>query len=383
MPPSTIHTLQLGMGWFPEQAGGLNRVYYNLMRFLPEAGVSVQGLVAGSSDLAAQTDGQVEGFASGAASLPRRWRMARRCAARMIAEHDFSLIAAHFALYAAPLGRRLGDLPLVMHFHGPWAYEGAEEGDSRLILRAKSGIERFVYRRARRFIVLSEAFRDILHRGYGVPLDRIRIVPGGVAVERFAGGPARREARHRLGWPQDRPIVLAVRRLRRRMGLENLVDAMVAVRGAFPDALLLLAGTGPLSAALDARIDTLDLRRHARLLGFLPDAELPLAYRAADLTIVPTVALEGFGLITVESLAAGTPVLVTPVGGLPDAVRGLSPSLVLEGSDAPALAGGVVSALRGSRPLPDEAACRAFAQTHYAWPVIARRIRDVYEDALR
>ena len=66
--------------------------------------------------------------------------------------------------------------------------------------------------------------------------------------------------------------------------------------------------------------------------------------------MVPTVALEGFGLITVESLSAGTPVLVTPVGGLPEAVAGLSQDLVLPSTGANAIADGIDGALSGRHP---------------------------------
>ena len=382
MTAPMLDTLQIGMGWFPEQAGGLNRVYYQLMKSLPQARVGMRGLVAGSPGVAEQTGGQVEAFASGDASLPARWRKARRRALDMMAEQKPSLVAAHFALYAAPLGRHLDRHPLVVHFHGPWAYEGVVEGDGALKKRFKMHIERSVYRKAERVIVLSEAFRDVLHRTYGVPLERIRIVPGGVDVQRFATHLTRSEARQYLGWPRDRSLILSVRRLQPRMGLENLVAAMVTVCRRMPDVLLLIAGNGPLGAALMARIDALNLHHHIRLLGFLPDADLPLAYHAADLTIVPTVALEGFGLTTIESLATGTPVLVTPVGGLPEAVRSLAPSLVLESCAEAALADGLVGALCGTLSLPDAAACRAYAQTHYAWSVIARRVREVYEEAL-
>ncbi len=382
MTPSSLHTLQLGMGWFPEQAGGLNRVYFNLTRSLPQVGVAVRGLVVGSPDIAAQTEGRIEGFAPASASLLTRWRRVRHRAREALAAQSYTLIAAHFALYAAPLGRQLSDTPFVMHFHGPWAKEGAREGEHRLVSQAKHRLERYVYRQAGLFIVLSEAFRDILHRSYGVPMERIRIVPGGVEVERFANGLPTPEARDHLGWPHDRPVILAVRRLRHRMGLENLITAMATVRKAVPEALLLLAGTGPLAASLKAQVDALGLRDHVRLLGFVPEADLPLAYRAATMTIVPTVALEGFGLITIESLAAGTPVLVTPVGGLPEAVRNLAPSLVLDGADAPALADGMARALRGTLALPDARACQSYVRTHHAWPVIARRVRAVYEEVV-
>jgi glycosyltransferase involved in cell wall biosynthesis len=122
---------------------------------------------------------------------------------------------------------------------------------------------------------------------------------------------------------------------------------------------------------------------HVRLLGYVPDEQLPRMYRAADLSIVPTVALEGFGLIAAESLAAGTPVLVTPIGGLPEVVQGLAADLVLPAATEGAIAAGLASALTGRTRLPSEAACSEFARTHYGWPMIAGRIRQTYQEALQ
>jgi len=176
--------------------------------------------------------------------------------------------------------------------------------------------------------------------------------------------------------------VLAVRRLVRRMGLEDLITAMLTVRERVPEILLLIAGKGPLAEALSARVQALGLKNSVRLLGFVSDEELPLAYRAADLTVVPTVALEGFGLIAVESLAAGTPVLVTPVGGLPEVVRDLSPGLVLSATGAGPLSEGLAQALTGGLTLPSAGACQAYARARYDWSVIAARVRGVYAEIL-
>jgi glycogen synthase len=106
------------------------------------------------------------------------------------------------------------------------------------------------------------------------------------------------------------------------------VAAMALVRKRMPEALLLVAGEGPLTGVLRGQVQSLELTNNVQLLGFVRDQDLPTAYRAADLTIVPSMALEGFGLTVAESLAAGTPALVTPVGGLPEVVRDLSPGLV-------------------------------------------------------
>jgi Glycosyltransferase len=376
-----MRSLQLGMGWFDEQPGGLNRVYFELLRHLPEAGVEVRGLVTGSAAVAEQTEGQVRAFASTNAPLWRRWQGARREMATMTADFHPQLVVSHFALYTYPVLKQIKE-PLVVHFQGPWADEGAVEGGRGIARFVKQSIETAVYRRARRLICLSQAFATLLVERYGIDPRRVRIVPGGVDVGRFEGGPDRGMARERLDWPQDRPIVFAVRRLVRRMGLEDLIEAMVEVRRRVPDVLLLVGGRGPLHDELTARIELLGLTEQVRLLGFIPDDALPLAYRAADITVVPTVALEGFGLIAAESLAAGTPTLVTPVGGLPDVVRDLSDSLVLPSTGPGALAEGLSAALRGDMSLPDSDACRAFARERYDWPNITRQVRTVYEESV-
>ncbi len=370
------------MGWLPEQPGnGLDRVYHSLAHALPGAGVDMTGLVVGSPEVSVSSSGRVTTFAPDSSSLPTRLLGARRAARKVLAA-GVDVVASHFALYTLPLLDLLEDTPLVVHFHGPWALESASEGDGSAKTWLKQMLETRVYQRADRCIVLSEAFRTLLHRTHGVPHNRIRVVPGGVDVDRFAVEASPSTARARLGWPQDRPIFLSVRRLARRMGLENLIEAFARVQEAHPDALLYIAGTGPLHAALEAQIRARGLTDHARLLGFVPDRDLPYAYRAADLSVVPTVQLEGFGLITVESLAAGTPVLVTPVGGLPETVRGLSEALILPDASIDALAHGLAAALRTPASLPTRSSCREYARATFGWPAIAHRTRDVYAEAV-
>lgn len=376
---ASLHVLQLGMGWFPEQPGGLNRVFYHLAEHLAEVGVQPHGLVAAREASVADAP-HVHAFAPVDAPLPLRLWQAR-AAVGAVGHLPIGVVASHFALYTLPALGRLPDVPLVVHFHGPWAAEGQVEGASPVEHRAKRWVERRVYGRASRLIVLSEAFRKVLIERYGIPEERVAIVPGGVELSRFDVGVSRQEARERLGWPADRPVVLAVRRLAPRMGLTDLVAAVETVRRRVPEILVLIAGKGPLAGELQARIEAGGLERHVRLLGFVPDDDLPLAYRAADLSVVPTAALEGFGLIAAESLAAGTPVMVTPVGGLPEVVRDLSEALVLPASGSAALAEGLSGALTGALVLPDAAACQRFA-ARYDWSVIAAHTARVYRSVL-
>ena len=376
-PAPPLDVLQLGMGWFPQQAGGLNRYFQDLIGALPGAGISPHALVAG--DPQPQIDDPVTIAADRSARLPRRLLAFRRATARAMRDVRPSLIASHFALYGAAAPRP-ADLPRVVHFHGPWADECRREGESSLGHRLKTQLERHAYRGAERYIVLSQAFQDVLINTYRVAPERVEVIPGGVDTQRFHPADGREAARRQMGWPTDRPIVLAVRRLVPRMGLDRLLQAFARVARHHPDALLIIAGRGPLLEPLRQLAQALGLDNHVRFTGYLPDEDLPAANRAADLAVVPTESLEGFGLITLEALASGTPVLVTPVGGLPEVVRPFAPELVFADGEPATLASHLTEALSQPAWLPSPEACATYARDGFAWPVIAGRIAQLYRD---
>ena len=380
---SPLRVVELGAGWFGEKPGGLERVFFGLFDHFGAVGVQAVGLVVGSKNVRRLSAGRVDGFAPPDAPLLVRWARLRSALRVRLRGHRPDLVAAHFALYAFPVLDMIRAYPLVVHFHGSWALESEVEATPRLTVRLIRLLEERVYRRATRFIVLSQAFKGVLRDTYGVPEGRIDVVPGGVDAARYDTKRTMDEARAELGWPPERPILLTVRRLIRRQGLENLIDAVAELREQHPDVLLYIAGQGALKPELERRVQTLGLEENVRLLGFVPDDQLALTYRAATFSVVPTVAHEGFGLITVESLAAGTPVLVTPVGGLPEVVGGLSAGLILPGSGVPDLVSGVGAVLSGAHVLPPSETCQKYAGEHFDYSVMAQRTRSVYEKALR
>jgi glycosyltransferase involved in cell wall biosynthesis len=375
VPAPSLRTLQIGMT-STESGGGGERYYFGLLNALPTAGVASIGLVSGDAAQLSMKIG-VTSFAPAETSLIKRWIALRRHVAGAAANSD--VIVSHFAPYALPVLDTLGSQPSVIHFHGPWALESAAEGAGRSAVITKHLIERVVYSRASRFIVLSASFASILERRYGVPADSIRIVPGGVNLEKFTRVTSKREAKVLLGWPTDRPTVLSVRRLVHAKGLENLIDAVVESRRSIPDILVIIAGSGPLERELKRRTHDLELDPWVRFAGFVPDAQLPTMYRAADLFVVPTVALEGFGLVVIEALACGTPALVTPIAGLPEVVKELDPGLILDGAAAADIARGVCAALSGQHAIPSEDACAAYAE-RFDWINIAGRVAEVYHE---
>nr|WP_255542612.1 glycosyltransferase family 4 protein [Azospirillum sp. INR13] len=262
--------LQLGLGWFPETHGGAENMFYHLARHLPQQGIAFSGLVLGNTSATLDNGARIDSFAPPTASLPRRVAAARTAIAAALRRQAPDLVASHFALNTVGALPALRNRPLVVHFHGPWALESAAEGAGALSVRLKFLVERLVYHRATRFVVLSRSFGTILAERYGVPPDRIHRVPGGVEADRYDLPDSRHQARARLGWPQGRPVILTVRRLVKRMGLTALVDAMVELRRRVPDALLVVAGRGPEAAALQDRIGALGWRSMCACLASSP-----------------------------------------------------------------------------------------------------------------
>ncbi|MBE2286288.1 MAG: glycosyltransferase family 4 protein [Prosthecobacter sp.] len=359
---------QLGMH-LKASAGGVDRYFNALNSTLARLGVTVRAYGFGDSHKATCL-GPVN------RSLMQRWKAVREA----VVPKRGKLLASHFALYALPalLGRRWDGH--VVHFHGPWASESKREGGRMHAVFCKRMLERLVYHRADRFIVLSNAFRDVLCQEYGVSPERVHVIPGGVEVDQFQPMDVL-EARQRLVWPQKQKIIVCVRRLARRMGLENLIEAFAQATADHPDTRLMIGGQGPLREELEQLVLHKGLSKQVQFLGFIPESSLSSVYAAADLSIVPSSALEGFGLISLESLACGTPVLVTPVGGLPDTVRGLDGDLVLKGTGVDDIAAGLRGWLDGSLRVPSREACREHVLHGFTWESVARRVCDVYRSA--
>ncbi|GKS58657.1 hypothetical protein YTPLAS18_21840 [Nitrospira sp.] len=214
--------------------------------------------------------------------------------------------------------------------------------------------EHYVISRCSRVIVLSEFMRDRVLRFHRIPNRRVWQIPGAADPERFQPAADRPRVRRELGLPQDRTILFTVRNLVPRMGLDLLIEAMVRLGEDGHDVMLVIGGEGPMRSALAEQIHRHGLTGRVHLTGFVPEEQLSRYYQAADLVVVPTAQLEGFGLVTVEALACGTPVLGTPIGALPEILRRIDPALVTDSADTESLADGIRRLLRRCAEQPGE-----------------------------
>lgn len=246
----------------------------------------------------------------------------RACRELILREgRGYDLIHSHYwqsARVGAALARELR-IPHVVMFHTLGEVKNRariSESEPRRRIRA----ERLIARRADAVVTASRHERALLERYYGVLPQRVRTIPCGIDLERFSPrDPA--EARERLGFPSAVPILLWVGRLEPLKGVDVLIEAFAQLSR--PDALLLLVGgdgeADGYRRELEAIAERAGVRERVRFLGPVPHEELPWYYAAADICVVPSY-YESFGLVAVEAMACGTPVVASRVGGLAETI---------------------------------------------------------------
>jgi glycosyltransferase involved in cell wall biosynthesis len=138
---------------------------------------------------------------------------------------------------------------------------------------------------------------------------------------------------------------------------------------------LVIGGSGALRSALEEQVASLGLQQNVRFAGFIPEERLADYFGVADLFVLPTRVLEGFGLVTVEALACGTPVLGTPIGGTQEILRRFDRDFLFRSVEAPDLAEGILRQLPRVEGNPDlRERCREFSLQHYSWGVLVEQV---------
>ena len=197
---------------------------------------------------------------------------------------------------------------------------------------AKWAMERPAVGRADHLIMSSRSTQQEFVSHYSVAQDRTTLVYLGIDLHRFESLPAKSEARQQLELPGEVPLLLYVGFSTPRKGVEYLAKALRAIQA---PAQLVMVGKWEANYAERFLADLGDARSRAHLPGYVPDADLPVYFAAADLFVLPTL-LEGFGIPLVEAMAAGLP-LVTTSGGSAGEIAG-DAGLVVPPADDQSLA---------------------------------------------
>lgn len=207
-------------------------------------------------------------------------------------------------------------------------------------------------RAADQIIVVSEWTRQrVLDLG-GMDPARVKVLPNTFDEARFTVGAKSRALLDRYGLRDDEKIVLTVGRLdstERYKGYDRMLQALPAIRDACGPVRYLLAGRGDDRARLEAMARELGVQDAVTFSGFVPDDELADHYRLADVFAMPSTG-EGFGIVFLEAMSCGTPVLGGNRDGSVDALDGGRLGLLVDPLDVTEIAGGVSSLLSRQGP---------------------------------
>ena len=217
--------------------------------------------------------------------------------------------------------------------HSPFAAELRSGCSGRPTLRMRVAwalaerMEAYIYSKSDVVQCFSNYVLHELSRDFGRTLNGKNVVlPAWVDTGRFTpSDESAQQVRERLGapWNSGYPTFVTVRRLVPRMGLDNLLEAAAILSAEGLAFRLMIAGDGPELQSLTNQRSAMSLEKHVFFLGRIPEERLVDVFRAGDCFVLPTRALEGFGLTILEAYACGTPVIAAPVGAISE-VMGLS-----------------------------------------------------------
>jgi glycosyltransferase involved in cell wall biosynthesis len=213
---------------------------------------------------------------------------------------------------------------------------------------------------------------------YGIRSD-IRVIPTGLDFERFRGGDGAR-FRARFGIEPSRPLMLTVSRVAFEKNIEFLIDVLDRVRRTVSNVLLIIAGEGPALGSLQRAVVQRGLTTNVRFVGYLDrGGDLLDCYRSADVFVFAS-RTETQGLVVIEAMALGTPVVSTAVMGTKDVLDGARGAIIAD-EDANDFAAAVTRVLT-NRAMREALAVEsaAFAADHWSSRATAERMLDLYED---
>ena len=293
--------------------------------------------------------------------------------------HTHSLFTGLGALLALGPGPRYVSTlhsPVVLETRIGWR----EQGGLGRLKRLLGGpllwyLERRLLSGSQQLHSLSRYTRASIGRFHADQARRIQVIPHWCRQEQRRTL-TRRQARQQLGWPADRPILFTVRIHGPRYGLDDAIAAigpLTRSRGC----RFYVGGDGPLRPRLEQQTRELGCAEGVRFMGRIPDETLALAYQAADLFVLPTRELECFGLIILEALSYGCPVLSTDAAAIPETMRPILPRLVVPAGDAAAMGRAVERWLDHQLPLPSEQQLVQYTVDHYSPAVILPRLHQL------
>jgi len=371
---------------FPPRTGGSGRWFWEIYRRLPrEDYVIAAGDARGNQEFDRTHTLRVERIPL---SLPKwgirslgglrgYWRSLRAVEA-LLGRHRIDYLHCGRCLpegWIAWLLKLRHGLPYLCYMHGEETALTTSREYELMIRRVLAGAELV--------IANSRNTEGLLHRRWGVPPRKVRLLFPGVDATRFVPAERNDQVRHRLGWG-NRPVVLTVGRLQRRKGHDHMILALDHVRRRIPDVLYAIAGAGEEYGRLADLVAGKDLGSHVCFLGEVDDATLIDCYQQCDLFVLPNRQdgrdIEGFGMVLLEAQACGKPVVAGASGGTEETMQIPETGRVVDCRGPDHLAALLVELLSQPTLLARMGhAARPWVTERFDWPRLSSQAREIFQ----
>jgi glycosyltransferase involved in cell wall biosynthesis len=233
---------------------------------------------------------------------------------------------------------------------------------------------------ADKIITVSNATKNYVLR-LGAEPSKVRVLHNGVDLAHFRPLVGKREEmRRKMGISKNAIVVLTVRRLVYKNGIDTLIDAANIAVKKNPNITFLLVGTGPSQSSAQAKIKQLRIENNFRLAGFVSHEDLPSYYNVADFFVLPSKSGEGLPLVALEAMACGLPVIATNVGGISEILINAHGKLVPPNMSellAKAILDYAKEDLSSRKP-----ELRAMMEENYSWDKNVDSLVKIYEELI-
>ena len=297
----------------------------------------------------------------------------------------FDLIHTHDWLtgFAALALQQAWGRPLIATIHA--TEQGRNQGHlNHPLPQAIDRAERNLVHQAQRVIVCSHHMANEVQYFFQVSKDKLDIVPNGVCLANLQNGYNRAELasfRARYAAPDDQ-IVFSIARLVYEKGIHLLVQAAPQILQECPLARIIIAGKGPEAENLRRQAECLGVADRVNFIGFITDIERNLFFDIADCAIFPSL-YEPFGIVALEAMALGCPLVVSDVGGFAEVVKHAETGIKIYPNNVDSTAWGIVHALTHPEWVQKHTIkARQAVETLFNWPRIAAQTAEVYRRVL-
>lgn len=267
-------------------------------------------------------------------------------------------------------------------YHGDW--DGSYGGSIRrlgIALINKYMVDKLL---SRANVIISPSKRFISRSHVlGKYEDKVVVIPNGINLCNFQTPHSKEECRRILGLPLNKNLILFLGYLSKHKGPDELLKAMPFILEKNKEAELIFAGTGAMLDGLKSLSEWLGVSKSVRFMGFVDDAIKPLLFRSADAFVLPSVSsTESFGIVNLEAMACGTPIVASNIGGVPDVIEDGEDGLLVAPRNTAKLADAIIRLLE-DRSLRNRIERSALTKVkEYSWKHVANMTEEVYRELL-